>query len=400
MKKSVVLAYSGGLDTSIAVGWLKERGFAVCGYLADVGQPMDKEKIKKKALDCGAEKIIIEDLKDEFISDYIIPALKANAVYEDKYFLATALSRPLIAKGLVETAKKFGAGFVSHGCTGKGNDQVRFEMAFASLGPELKTIAPAREWNFKSREEQVNYAKKHDIPVEATKKKPYSLDVNLWGISIECGVLEDPWIEPPQDAYILTKDPLSSSAKTKIVEIEFEKGVPVKLDGKKIKLASLISELNEIGGECGVGRSDLVENRFVGIKSREIYEAPAASVLVYAHKELEALTLDRETAQFKKILEQKYSQLIYNGLWWTPLKEAVDCFMEKTQEYVTGTVKLKLSKGNIITLGRKSEFSLYSKELATYSEEDAFDKTAAAGFIKISSLPYKLTGKRKAKSEE
>lgn len=394
MKKSVVLAYSGGLDTSIAVGWLKERGFAVYGYMADVGQPMDKEKIKKKALDCGAEKIVIEDLKDEFIGDYIIPALKANAIYEDKYFLATALSRPLIAKGLVETAKKLGAGFVSHGCTGKGNDQVRFEMAFASLLPELKTIAPAREWNFKSREEQVDYAKKHNIPVEATKKKPYSLDVNLWGVSIECGVLEDPWIEPPQDAYILTKDPLSPSAKTKIVEIEFEKGVPVKFDGKKIRLASLIAELNKIGGECGVGRSDLVENRFVGIKSREIYEAPAASVLVYAHKEVEALTLDRETAQFKKMLEQKYSQLIYNGLWFTPLKESVDAFMEKTQEYVTGTVKLKLSKGNIITLGRKSKFSLYSKELATYSEEDTFDRTAATGFIKISSLPYKLIGKR------
>lgn len=395
MKKSVVLAYSGGLDTSIAVGWLKEKGFAVYGYLANVGQPMDKEKIKKKALDCGAEKVVIEDLKDEFIDGYIKPALKANAVYEDKYFLATALSRPLIAKGLVEAAKKLGAGFVAHGCTGKGNDQVRFEMAFAALSPELEMIAPAREWNFKSREEQVDYAKKHNIPVEATKEKPYSIDVNLWGVSIECGVLEDPWVEPPQDAYILTKDPLSASAKTKIVEITFEKGVPVKLEGEKIKFASLIEALNKIGGECGVGRSDLVENRFVGIKSREIYEAPAASVLVYAHKELEALTLDRETAQFKKILEQKYSQLIYNGLWFAPLKEAIDAFMEKTQEYVSGTVKLKLSKGNIITLGRKSEFSLYSKELATYSEEDTFDKTAATGFIKISSLPYKLTGKRK-----
>lgn len=395
MKKSVVLAYSGGLDTSIAVGWLKERGFAVCGYLADVGQPLDKEKIKKKALASGAEKVVVENSKDEFIDGYIVPALKANAVYEDKYFLATALSRPLIAKGLVETAKRLGAGFVAHGCTGKGNDQVRFEMAFASLAPELQTIAPAREWNFKSREEQIAYAKKHNIPIEATKEKPYSIDVNLWGVSIECGVLEDPWTEPPQDAYILTKDPLSPLAKTKIVEITFENGVPVKLDGEKIKLASLIEALNKIGGECGVGRSDLVENRFVGIKSREIYEAPAAAVLVYAHKELEALTVDRETAQFKKILEQRYSQLIYNGLWFTPLKEALDAFMEKTQKFVTGIVRLKLSKGNIITLGRKSEFSLYSKELATYSKEDTFDKTAATGFIKISSLPYKLTGKRK-----
>ncbi|MFH1856679.1 MAG: argininosuccinate synthase [Candidatus Omnitrophota bacterium] len=394
MEKKIVLAYSGGLDTSIAIGWLKERGFRVYAYLGDVGQPMDKEKIKKKALNCGVEKVVIDDLKKEFIEDYVMPALKANAVYEDKYFLATALSRPIIAKGMVEAAKKTGAGFVGHGCTGKGNDQVRFEMAVASLAPDLKVVAPAREWDFKSREEQVLFAQKHNIPVEATKKKPYSLDINLWGISIECGVLEDPRVSPPEDAYIMTKDPLSASAKTKIVEIGFEKGIPVALNGKKTDKAALINELNKIGGECGVGRSDLIENRFVGIKSREIYEAPAAAALIFAHKEVEAMVLDRETLHFKKQIEQKYSQLIYNGLWFSPLKEALDTFIDKTQEYVTGTIKLKLAKGNIIVLSRQSKFSLYSKELATYGQEDTFDRTAAAGFIAISGLPYKLTGKR------
>lgn len=393
--KKVILAYSGGLDTSIAVGWLKDKGFEVITYLADVGQGINKDKITKKALKSGAKKLVIENLQEVFVNDYIIPALKANAVYEGKYFLATALSRPLIAKGLAITAKKTKAKYLAHGCTGKGNDQIRFEMAFASLAPDLKVIAPAREWDFKSREEQVDYAKKHHIPVEVTKKSPYSIDKNLWGVSIECGILENPEIAPPEDAYILTKSPQKATSKPKVVQIYFEKGIPLKLDGKKIKTTSLISKLNSIGGLCGIGRSDLVENRFIGIKSREIYEAPAASILTFAHKELEAITLDKETTHFKSLIEQKYAQLIYDGFWFTPLKESLDAFINKTQEYATGTVRLKLYKGNIITLGRESKFSLYSKKLATYGKEDIFDKTAASGFIKILGLPYKLTGKRK-----
>jgi argininosuccinate synthase len=392
MQKKIVLAYSGGLDTSIAIGWLREKGFLVYAYLADVGQPMNKSKIQKRALDCGAKKVIIEDLKKEFVDDYIIPALKANAVYEEKYFLGTALSRPLIAKGMVKVAKKLGAKYVAHGCTGKGNDQVRFEMAFASFAPYLQVIAPAREWDFKSREEQIDYAKKHHIPIEATRKNPYSVDRNLWGVSIECGLLEDPQNAPPPDAYILTKDPEKATAK--IVQIHFKKGMPTKLNQKRMKISSLIDKLNKIGGECGIGRSDLVEDRFVGIKSREVYEAPAANILTFAHKELEALTLDKETMHFKKMLEQKYAQLIYNGFWFTPLKEALDAFINKTQAFVTGEVKLKLYKGHIIILSRKSKFSLYSKKLATYGKGDIFDRKAATGFIKILGLPYKLTGKR------
>ena len=395
MQKKVILAYSGGLDTSIAVGWLKERGFSVYAYLADIGQPINKAMVKKKALNCGVKKVIIEDLKGEFVTDFVIPAIKANAVYEEKYFLATALSRPLIAKGLVKAAKKLGAKYVAHGCTGKGNDQVRFEISVSCLAPDLKVVAPAREWSFKSREEQIDYAKKHHIPVDVTKRSPYSIDENIWGVSIECGILEDPWKAPPEDAYILTKSPEKAGSKTKVVTITFKDGVPVKLNAKKIKLPGLIEKLNKIGGECGIGRSDLVENRQIGIKSREIYEAPAASILIYVHKELEAIALDKETNHLKKELEKKYAGLIYDGFWFTPLKEALDEFINKTQEFISGEVKLKLYKGNIIALGRKSKFSLYSKKLATYGKGDIFNRKAAAGFIEILGLPYKLTGRRK-----
>ena len=395
MQKKVILAYSGGLDTSIAIGWLKERGFSVYAYLSDIGQPINKAMLKKKALNCGVKKVIIEDLKEEFVTDFVIPAIKANAVYEEKYFLATALSRPLIAKGLVEAAKKLGAKYVAHGCTGKGNDQVRFEISIGCLAPDLKVVAPAREWSFKSREEQVDYAKKHHIPVEVTKKSPYSIDENIWGVSIECGILEDPWETPPEDAYILTKSPEKADLKAKVVTITFKDGVPVKLNAKKIKLPDLIEKLNKIGGGCGIGRSDMIENRHIGIKSREIYESPAASILIYAHKELEAMALDKETSHLKRELEEKYARLIYNGFWFTPLREALDAFINKTQEFISGEVKLKLYKGNIITLGRKSEFSLYSKKLATYGRGDIFNRKAATGFIEILSLPYKLTGRRK-----
>lgn len=392
--KKVVLAYSGGLDTSIAVGWLKDRGFDVIAYVGDVGQKLDRKKLTKKAKDSGVSKIVIDDLKKEFVKDYIIPALKANAVYEGKYYLATALSRPLIAKGLIDLAKKEKAGYASHGCTAKGNDQVRFELAFYSLAPKIKVVAPAREWDFKSREEQVDFAVKHKIPVDATKKSPYSIDENLWGVSIECGVLEDLEKTLPEDAYVMTVSGKKAPSKEEKIEIEFKNGVPIGLNGKKMELIKIIEALNKIGGQNAIGRSDLIEDRFVGIKSREIYEAPAATILTFAHKELEALTLDRETLHFKNYIEQKYAQLIYNGFFFTPLKEALDAFFAKTQGYVTGAIKLKLYKGNITTLSRNSKFSLYSKKLATYGKEDIFDKTAASGFIKILGLPYRLTGKR------
>jgi len=393
--KKIVLAYSGGLDTSIAVGWLKERGFEVIAYCGDVGQKIDAKKLAKKAKDTGVKKLIIKDLKNEFVKDYIIPAIKANAIYEDKYFLSTALSRPIIAKAQVEIAKKEKAGYLGHGCTGKGNDQVRFEMGFASLAPNLKVVAPAREWDFASREEQVDYALKHKIPVDITKKSPYSIDENIWGVSIECGVLEDPTKVLPEDAYLITQSLKNAPTEEAAIKISFKEGVPVALNGKKMSVYKIIEKLNALGGKHGIGRSDMIENRSVGIKSREVYEAPAAAILVAAHKELEAMTLDKATMHYKAILEKQYTDLIYHGCWFTPLKEAIDAFIQKTQSVVSGEISLKLYKGNITVAGRKSDYSLYSKELATYSEDDAFDRTAASGFIKIISLPYKITGKRK-----
>lgn len=393
--KKVVLAYSGGLDTSLAVKWLKDQGFDVIAYLADVGQGINKKHLKAKAKKAGAKKVIIKDLKKEFVKDYIMPALYANAVYEGKYNLATALSRPLIAKEVVKTAKKEKASFVSHGCTGKGNDQVRFEMTFNSLGPKLKIVAPLREWSFKSREEEIDYCRKYNIPVKASKKNPYSIDKNLWGVSIECGVLEDPKQPVPEDAYTLTNSPNKAPSKPKLLQIEFKKGIPIKLNGKKIDGVSLINKLNKIGGRHAIGRTDLIEDRAVGIKSREVYEAPAAAILIFAHKELESLTLDKETLQYKSLIEQKYAQLIYNGLLFTPLKQAIDVFIDKTQEYVSGKIKLELYKGNIQVISRESKNSLYSKKLATYSKEDTFDQKASEGFIKILGLPYKQVGKRR-----
>jgi argininosuccinate synthase len=393
--KKVVLAYSGGLDTSLAVKWLNDQGLSVIAYLADVGQGLDKKKITQKAQKAGAEKVVIEDLRNEFIDSYIMPALKANAVYEGKYFLATALSRPLIAKGVVQTAKEEKAEYVAHGCTGKGNDQVRFELTFNSLAPELEIIAPLREWEFESREEQIDYCQKHKITFEATKKSPYSIDKNLWGVSIECGALEDPLKAPPEEAFILTNSLQKAPTKPEKIKIHFEKGLPVKLNGKKTAAITLIDKLNKIGGKHAVGRSDLIENRFIGIKSREIYEAPAAAILTLAHKELEALAIDRETLHFKGFIEKKLSELIYNGLYFTPLKEALEAFINKTQKYVTGVIEVELYKGNISVLSRDSKYSLYSKKLATYSKEDIFNRKAAEGFIKILGLPYKQTGRRK-----
>ncbi|NQT95258.1 MAG: argininosuccinate synthase [Candidatus Omnitrophica bacterium] len=389
MSKKIVLAYSGGLDTSVAIKWLRDKGFDVIACLVDVGQKGDFEKAKSKAKKIGASKIYVVDAKDEFAKEFILPALKADAVYEDKYFLATALSRPLIAKALADVAKKEGARYVSHGCTGKGNDQVRIEVSLEALASGLSVIAPLREWEFKSRNQELAYAKKHNIPVEATKKSPYSLDENLWGVSIECGVLENPSKEPPKDAYQITKDPKNTPAKPLYLTIGFEKGIPKTINGRKYKPVDLISKLSKIGADYGIGRSDMIENRLVGIKSREIYEAPAAYMLHTAHKELEALVLDRELSHFKELIAQKYSELIYYGLWYSPLKKSLDKFIDDTQKRVTGQIRLKLYKGSCTVVGRKSKNSLYKEELATYSEKDTFDHKAAEGFIKIWGLPYR-----------
>ena len=391
--KKVVLAYSGGLDTSCIVRWLKDKGYEVICFMADLGQGLgqgeDLGAIEARALAAGASKVYIKDLQDEFVEEFVLPSLQANAVYEGKYLLATALGRPLIAKYLVRIAHKEKADAVAHGCTGKGNDQVRIEVAAGILDSGLEVLAPVRIWEFKSREEEIEYAKMRNIPIDVTKKKPYSIDRNIWGISIEAGVLEDLAQEPPEDAYMITKSPTAQVSYPKYIEIYFEKGVPKKVDGKTCKLKTLINNLNEIGGLHGVGRSDMIENRLVGIKSREIYEAPAATILHIAHKELEALVLDRELAHFKDIISLKYSELVYNGLWFSPLKEALDSFVKSTQKNVTGSVRLKLFKGNCVAVGRKSKNSLYKKELSTYGKEDKFDQKLAEGFIKLWAMPYK-----------
>jgi argininosuccinate synthase len=392
MIKKIVLAYSGGLDTSCCVRWLKEQGYDVVCFVADLGQGLgegeDFAAIEARGLAAGASKVYVKDLQDEFIEDFILPALKANAVYEGKYLLATALGRPLIAKYLVEIAHKEKAAAVAHGCTGKGNDQVRFEVIVGILDQRLEIIAPLRDWEFKSREEEIEYAQMWNIPIDVTKKKPYSIDRNIWGVSIEAGALENLEQEPPEDAYIITKSPTHISTYPKYMEIYFENGVPKKIDGRVYKLKNLIMYLNEIGGLHGVGRADLVENRLVGIKSREIYEAPAATILHTAHKELESVVLDRELAHFKELIALKYSELVYYGLWYSPLKEALDGFVNSTQKYVTGTIKLKLSKGTCVAVARKSPHALYKKELATYGKEDKFKQKLAEGFIKIWGLPY------------
>jgi argininosuccinate synthase len=391
--KKIVLAYSGGLDTSCAVRWLKEKkNFEVICFIADLGQGLgsgeDFAAIEARAFAAGASKVYIKNLQDEFVEDFVLPALKANAIYESKYFLATALGRPLIAKYLVEIAHKEKADAISHGCTGKGNDQVRFEVTVGILDPKLEIIAPVREWEFKSREEEIEYANMHNIPIEVTKKKPFSIDRNIWGVSIEAGVLENLELEPPEEAYLITKSPTHMSSYPKYIEIYFEAGVPKKIDGRKYKLKNLISYLNEIGGMAGVGRADLVENRLVGIKSREIYEAPAATILYSAHKELESMVLDRELAHFKEIVSLKYSELVYYGLWYSPLKNALDKFVDSTQKHVTGSIRLKLFKGNCAPVARKSPYSLYKKDLSTYGKEDKFNQKLAEGFIRIWGMPY------------
>jgi len=396
--KKIVVAYSGGLDTSVIIKWLQTKYDAeIIAFTADIGQKENPSALEKKAIQTGAKKFYFMDLKEEFINEYIFPALKGSALYEGKYPLATSLSRPLIAKNMVEVAKKENADAVAHGCTGKGNDQVRFELAFKNLAPELKIIAPVREWEFKSREQEIEYAKKHGIPVDVTKKKPYSIDWNLWGISIECGPLEDPWQQPPEDAYQITQSAEKAPATPEYLEIEFYQGIPVKINGKTMKGLELISLLNKIGGKHGVGRIDMVENRLVGIKSREIYEAPAAVILHSAHSELEKLVLERELMHFKTIISQKFSELIYYGYWFSDFRKCVEAFINETQKYVTGTVRVKLFKGQCVVVGRKSPYSLYEEKLSTYTEKDIFDHRASKGFIDLYGLPLILEGQRNRK---
>ncbi|MEK3645973.1 argininosuccinate synthase [Aeribacillus sp. FSL M8-0235] len=385
-KPKVVLAYSGGLDTSVAIKWLQEKGYDVVACCLDVGEGKDLEFIKEKALKVGAVQSYIIDAKKEFAEEYALIALQAHTLYEGKYPLVSALSRPLIAKKLVEIAEKTGAVAVAHGCTGKGNDQVRFEVSIKALNPELEVLAPVREWKW-SREEEIEYAKQHDIPIPIDLDSPYSIDQNLWGRSNECGVLEDPWAAPPEDAYELTSSIENAPDEADIIEIEFEQGVPVAVNGQRMQLDELILKLNALAGKHGVGRIDHVENRLVGIKSREVYECPAAMTLIKAHKELEDLTQVKEVAHFKPLIEQKLAELIYNGLWFSPLKSALEAFLKETQKYVTGTVLVKLYKGHAIVEGRKSPYSLYDEKLATYTQEDSFDHEAAVGFIKLFGLP-------------
>jgi argininosuccinate synthase len=389
--KKVVLAYSGGLDTSIIIPWLKENyGCEVIAYAADVGQGEELDPLEEKAVKTGASKIYIEDLKTEFVKDFVFPMIKAGAIYEGKYLMGTSVARPVIAKRQVEIAIKEGADAVAHGATGKGNDQVRFELTFKALKPDLKIIAPWREWDIKSRDEEIEYAAKRGISVPVTKAKPYSMDRNLWHISYEGGILEDPWNEYTDDMFIYTTSPEKAPNQPEIITIDFEKGVPVAINGKSYEPVALIFKLNEIGGKHGVGRVDIVENRLVGMKSRGVYETPGGTILYEAHHALETITLDRDTLHFKQNLSGRYAELVYNGQWFTPLKEAMDAFIDKTQERVSGSVKLKLYKGNIITVGRKSSFSLYQEKLATFGADEIYNQKDAEGFINLFGLPMKV----------
>jgi len=385
----VVLAYSGGLDTSVAIKWLKQKyNLEVIALTIDVGNERDFSAIRQKALDVGAVKALVTDAKELFVNYFIFPALQADAIYEGQYPLATALARPLMAKLLVDTAIAEGASAVAHGCTGKGNDQVRFEVSINALSPELKIIAPAREWGM-TREETINYAQRYDIPVPTTTASPYSIDENLWGRSIECGVLEDPWVESPEEVFTWTRSPSEAPNLPDYIEIGFEKGIPVTIDDQKMDGVSLIQQLNELAGSHGVGRIDHLENRLVGIKSREIYEAPAAAVLLQAHQALEAMTLSKDQLRFKQKVAVECADLIYNGLWFTSLHQDLAAYVQSSQRFVTGTVRLKLFKGSCRVVGRKSPKSLYSYGLATYDKGDIFDQSAAPGFIHIWGLPVR-----------
>jgi argininosuccinate synthase len=389
MADKVILAYSGGLDTSVAVKWLQDKyDLKVITLTVDIGNVPDLEATRQKALKAGAIKALVVDAKETFVKSYVFPALQADAVYEGQYPLSTALGRPLIVRLLVEAARKEKAMVIAHGCTAKGNDQVRIDVGVAALAPELKIIAPAREWKM-TREQTIQYAQAHNIPVPVTKASPYSIDENLWGRGIECGVLEDTWNEPPEDAFLWTRPPEKTPARPAYLEIGFEKGIPVSLNGRKVEPVTLVQKVHELAGRHGVGRIDHVENRLVGIKSREVYEAPAAAVLLKAHQALEDLVLTKEQLRFKAQVAVDYADLVYNGLWFTGMRQDMAAYVESTQRYVTGTIRAKLFKGNCQVVARKSPYSLYNYSLATYDKGDVFDHSASPGFIHIWGLPVR-----------
>ncbi|MEG0771993.1 argininosuccinate synthase [Clostridium sp.] len=396
MKEKVVLAYSGGLDTSIIISWLKENyNVEVIAACINVGQEDDMKEIEKKALKSGSEKIYIEDVTAEFIKDYVFKGVKANAMYEQKYLLGTSFARPLIAKKLVEIAHKEGAKYICHGCTGKGNDQVRFEVGIASFDPTIKIIAPWRIWDIKSREDAIDYANEKGIEISITKEKIYSRDQNLWHISHEGGDIEHLSNEHKQDIYLMTTPPELAKDEPTYVEIYFEKGIATKVDGKELEPIDVVKVLNKIGGENGIGVIDLVENRLVGMKSRGIYETPGGTILYAAHKELEEITLDKDTNHFKYLVSQKYGELVYDGLWFTTMRESLDAFIDKTQETVTGYVKLKLYKGNIMVAGKDSPYALYDEGISSFGASDLYDHKDSEGFINLFSLPSKIKAYKK-----
>lgn len=394
----VVLAYSGGLDTSVIIRWLIEKyGCEVIAFIADLGQSEDIEAIKEKAIKTGASKAIVEDVREEFVRDFVFPALKTNAVYEGVYLMGTSLARPLIAQKQIEVARKEGADAVAHGATGKGNDQVRFELTYLALEPSIKVIAPWRGWEFSSRTELIEYAQKYGIPVPVTKAKPYSCDANLFHVSYEGGILEDPWAAYPEDMFTLTVSPESAPDSPLNIEIEFEKGIPVGVDGKRLSPAALLSELNRIGGANGIGRVDAVENRYVGIKSRGVYETPGGTILHAAHRAVESITMDREVMHLRDSLMPKFAELVYNGYWFSPEMRMLSAAIDSSQENVTGTARLKLYKGNCIVIGRKSDVSLYNPEIATFEKGELFNQQDAEGFIKINAMRLKMQRGSKGK---
>ncbi|HRU10948.1 MAG: argininosuccinate synthase [Methanomassiliicoccales archaeon] len=396
-RDKVVLAYSGGLDTSVAIRWLQQKyDLDVIAVSVNVGQPGDLQEAVDRALRIGAVKAYAFDATEEFVTEYIAPSLKANALYMGAYPLATSIARPLIAKTMVEIAKKEGAKYIAHGCTAKGNDQVRFDVSIAALAPEIKIIAPMREWVM-TREEEIEYARQNDVPIKVKKECPYSTDENIWGRSCECGILEDAMAEPPKDAFEWTTDPLDAPDAPEYVEIDFRKGLPAGLDGTEMPMTDIIKRLNQLGGKHGYGRVDHIEDRLVGIKSREVYEAPAALMLINAHKDLEKMVLTKDVLNFKRGVEQRYSELCYDGLWFSPLKNALDAFVAETQEHVEGTVRVKLYKGSATIVGRSSPYSLYDTGLATYAQGDRFDHRSAEGFIYVWGLPLRTVAKAQKK---
>ncbi len=395
--KKIVLAYSGGLDTSIILKWLQETYKAdVVAYIADVGQGEETEPARQKAIDTGACEVIVKDLKKAFVRDFVFPAMRANAIYEGTYLLGTSIARPLIAKGQIDVLRETGSDSVSHGATGKGNDQVRFELTCLALEPGVTIIAPWRDpnWELNTREKMMDFAEKHGIPIPVTKKKPYSCDRNLLHLSFEGGVLEDPWNEPPDDMFLLTEDPRNAPDEAHYIEIDFEAGTPVALDGKRMEPEALLTRLNELGGRNGIGRVDIVENRFVGMKSRGVYETPGGTILYAAHRAVESITMDREVMLQRDQLSPKIAQLIYNGFWYSPEMEALTAFVDKSQENVTGTARMRLYKGNCDVVGRRAEKSLYDEKITTFEEDEgAYDQTDATGFIRLNALRLRVRNK-------